>query len=72
MYSLNYTNNNVIILIAVLICNLSAAVTPCNYEEIVTFYSFLKYQMFNLMNYMIQVILTMLVILNIAYPNIAW
>ena len=72
IYSLNYTNNNVIIHIAVLICNSSAAVTPCNYEEVVTFYCFLKYQMFNLTNYMTQVILTVLVILNIAYPNVVW
>ena len=41
-------NNNVIIHIAVLIYNLSAAVTPCYYEWTVTFYSLLKYPMFNL------------------------
>ena len=33
MYSLNCANNNVIIHIAVLICNLSVAVTPYNYEQ---------------------------------------
>ena len=33
MYSLNCINKNVIIHIAVLIYKLSAAVTPCNYEQ---------------------------------------
>ena len=42
MYSLNYTNNNVIIHTAVLICNLSAAVTPYNYEQIDSYILFLK------------------------------
>ena len=70
MYS---SNNNVIIHKAVLICNLSAAMTPCNYEQTVTFYSLLKYQMFNLTcDSILKYMDTMLAILNIAYPNIAW
>ena len=61
--------------VAVLICNSSAAVTPCNYEQSSSYIIFLA-KMFNLtcdsiLKYTAHVILTMLVILNIAYPNIA-
>ena len=38
---MNCTNNNVIIHIAVLICNLSVAVTPCNYEQTESYILFL-------------------------------
>ena len=40
MYSLDCTNN-VIIHITVLICNLSAAATPCNYEQTDSYILFL-------------------------------
>ena len=50
-------NNNVIIHIAVLICNLSAAVTPCNYGKIATFYTwshknYLKFALSSLMQHL--------------------
>ena len=60
---------------AVLICNLSAAVMPYNYEQIVTFYSLLKYQLLNLtcdniLQYMYCICnIEMFVIL---YPNMVW
>ena len=65
----------IIIHIAVLISNLSAAVMPCNYAQIVTFYSLLKYQFFNLtcdniLQYKYSICnIEMFVIL---YPNMVW
>ena len=75
MYSMKCTNNNVIIHISVLICNLSAAVKPCNYkwtDNYINFYSLPKYQMFNFTcDSILKYIDKWYVLACSIYPNIA-
>ena len=75
-YNLKCTMLQIIIIhIAVFICNLSAAVMPYNYGQIVTFYSLLKCQLLNLtcdniLQYMYCICdIEMFVI---SYPNMEW
>ena len=68
----------IMLYVTVLICNLSAAMTlAIMNHQIFTFYSLLKYQVnltcdSSILKYTAHVIFTVLVILNVVYPNIAW